>query len=697
MKRTLFFTICAFVFGAFTSCNSEFPEQDWSTPALDGIILSCNVATTDEDPMTWPATTQIGFYCAQTESVNVPLTISASSSGTETAGFNTGIKWANGEHDIFVYYPYESTSGESSIAGNLSNTIASSGDKASLNKQNVYIGTAKCTPEASVGGAEISMIPLFDFCKISLSNTKYAEHDLDKVYLKSNSGKPLCGKWSYDIASSTVTFTEAVDNITINVSNTTLSNVTEDIYFLSYACNALNEECEVEITLAKGQGNVVLQGTVNLTASTTIDLDALKSTAIEDNSINLADLDNDGLIETANCYVAGKHNKTYRFPATVMGNGKALAADNDYTPTAAGSAPGITPTTLSPKSAQVLWQTGSSLITGVKLNNGYVYFNLNGDANGGFIPGNAVIAVYSGDNCTGVILWSWHIWITDADLDSKLQTWKVNSLLSSYSAYQNPQLMDRNLGALSSSDWASSNTNMSKGLNYQWGRKDPFVGPDNSSMTSRVAIQTYDATGKAITNTVAAASTFSNAAAWTHVARQITREDIAKYPMAYVSGASNYFWLTETAHDLWGCPGYEDSKNTIGQKTIYDPCPPGYRVMNGYAMSGVTSTVAGGALANLTHSVQNVATYRTYGEDLKVKCNDTDFATIPASGLIYFEKAQNYFPFDRTGTYGYIWTAKMTSNSKDRAFRVHFDWNNFVAMEAAYASYGHNVRCEKIK
>lgn len=70
-------------------------------------------------------------------------------------------------------------------------------------------------------------------------------------------------------------------------------------------------------------------------------VDSFDEEIAEDDSIDLSDPDGDGVKETANCYVAGAAGRTYRFPATVMGNGYTTPATADYA--GAGIAPGITP------------------------------------------------------------------------------------------------------------------------------------------------------------------------------------------------------------------------------------------------------------------------------------------------------------------------------------------------------------------
>ena len=102
--------------------------------------------------------------------------------------------------------------------------------------------------------------------------------------------------------------------------------------------------------------------------------------------------------ETANCYMintTGEHS----FLATVIGNGQKgiIPGAGFHTESAY----------ISPKSAKLLWQDMDGFIdaSSVRLGtDGRCYYTANKNV------GNAVIAVYSGDNQTGDILWSWHIW-----------------------------------------------------------------------------------------------------------------------------------------------------------------------------------------------------------------------------------------------------------------------------------------------
>lgn len=142
-------------------------------------------------------------------------------------------------------------------------------------------------------------------------------------------------------------------------------------------------------------------------------------------------------------------------------------------------------------------------------------------------------------NSKGTILWSWHIWLAE-------EGWEE-------SVYPNDAgtMMDRNLGA------TTSDTELvgSKGLLYQWGRKDPFLG--SSSMSDPVP----------------AVST----GVWSVSSSEFYNIEEC-VPMVL------YTHLLFNSEDLlWN-----------SNKTVYDPCPAGWRVPDGgddgiWAVAGISS------------------------------------------------------------------------------------------------------------
>lgn len=280
---------------------------------------------------------------------------------------------------------------------------------------------------------------------------------------------------------------------------------------------------------------------------------------------------------TSNCYVVSEAG-SYMFNACVKGNN--------------ATTPGITPTTISPVSAELLWQDyyadGAGIVNDVKYQNGYIYFTT-GET---FHAGNALIAA---KDANGEILWSWHIWCV-----ADLQAHPYNSYETGTEAFR---VLDRNLGAISN-EIGSDNA---LGFYYQWGRKDPFPAaagngdgssrkdsnlafggstPDDYTQAGYTAFM-YDGEGKIINS--------SENMKWSCEIGGKQIEDAVRNPMQFYYQVSYTLtdWLQTPDDNLWGNP-YADGKIYIfdtykateistgeGVKTIYDPCPVGYKVAPG--------------------------------------------------------------------------------------------------------------------
>lgn len=254
---------------------------------------------------------------------------------------------------------------------------------------------------------------------------------------------------------------------------------------------------------------------------------------VEDDSapIDLSEFTDLSETAPANSYVVPAAG-TYKFRADVKGNGAAsLAGVNKDTDVSAIA------------SADLVWASygtstapaATEMIRKIGYQDGYVFFStgLNG-----FREGNAVVAV---KDANGTILWSWHLWFTDDDLEGSAQTYPGGAVF-----------MDRNLGALDD-DTAPDNY----GLLYQWGRKDPFV---NTYYTGITGDRTYPA---AMLGTEVR-----------YADNTKTVAEVAQYPNYYlyssshvINGQNTSEWAADMSANLWG----ED-------KTIFDPCPVGWKV-----------------------------------------------------------------------------------------------------------------------
>ena len=295
----------------------------------------------------------------------------------------------------------------------------------------------------------------------------------------------------------------------------------------NYIClpNGTDFEAGFTIVLKKGDNFVKMAKTekpVNVVRNGILDLGDITEKLVDyvapehHNSIeNAADLSD----VQANCFVISTAG-AYKFPA-VKGNGTETV----------GEVAGV----------ELLWETcnakdaveKNSVIAKVDYEDNWIYFQTSED----LLAGNALIAAL---NANGDILWSWHIWIPKNAFT--VDTFGLSSV----------PMMSRNLGALVDTPDPATGATVdasSAGLYYQWGRKDPFVGYKWGKSSYDVAVS--GKSGRSITKSTT----------------QITLAESIAAPTTMVTFKGD--WMPEHDNTLWGLDG---------DKTIYDPCPAGYRV-----------------------------------------------------------------------------------------------------------------------
>jgi len=304
---------------------------------------------------------------------------------------------------------------------------------------------------------------------------------------------------------------------------------------------------------------------------------------IEGGVVDLVDLSENG---TANSYIISAAG-SYKF-STVKGNGS--------TPVGTVS------------KAEVLWESFGTdvtpnvgdLVKNVKYADGAISF----DTPSAFKEGNAVIAA---KDASGNILWSWHIWLTDQPEE---QVYYNNA----------GTMMDRNLGATS----ATPGDVGALGLLYQWGRKDPFLG--SSSISSSTLAKST------ITWPFRVSSNSTNG----------TIEYATANPTTFIEyNGSNYDWYytgsSTTDNTRW--------TTSATTKSIYDPCPSGWRVPDG-GENGIWSKALGSSLSFTDAFSTNE------GMNFSGKFGSASTIWYPASG--YYEGAGILYD---VGVRGYYWSA----------------------------------------
>ena len=239
----------------------------------------------------------------------------------------------------------------------------------------------------------------------------------------------------------------------------------------------------------------------------------------------------------ANCYVATEPQTRYIFNPMVGGSN----------------------TPLETAEVKLLWQTSSHLIKYVDFRDGMASFYIDEDKDneGKVTPGNALLGAYNAD---GEIIWSWHIWVTN------------NNPADNTMVIGDATMMNVNLGAELNSNGSTDGDVIYKsyGMYYQWGRKDPFVGPKDYKFTGNADDSIYDNIGYNLYLHYAEST-----------AEQGTIEWATANPMTLIKGAKDtaYSWLYDGRDDeLWGA----------GNKSEYDPCPAGWRVADASVFENLT-------------------------------------------------------------------------------------------------------------
>ena len=152
-------------------------------------------------------------------------------------------------------------------------------------------------------------------------------------------------------------------------------------------------------------------------------------------------------------------------------------------------------------------------------------------------------------------------------------------------------------------------------------------------------------------------------------------------PMTYIGSGSGE-WCTGT-----GADESDYTKRWMGsKKTMYDPCPVGYRVPKG-GNDGFWATALGTSSSTSTGTKWDSTTSGRHW----TLADGTTAAWYPAVGCRYYHSGA----FDYVGSYGYYWSASPSPSDSSRAYYLHF--NNGLVSPARdnLRGSGCSVRCVK--
>ncbi|MBR5255794.1 MAG: hypothetical protein IKV62_03355 [Bacteroidales bacterium] len=248
-------------------------------------------------------------------------------------------------------------------------------------------------------------------------------------------------------------------------------------------------------------------------------------------------------------------------------------------------------------------------------------------------PGNAMVVA---KDAAGKILWSWHIWVPATKI-----------VTANFSGVMIKDMMDRNLGALVATTATDEPIDpTSFGMMYQWGRKDPFTAAGALGSSS-------PATYAGVPEEVAPG--------------QITLEESIANPRL-LGHINNGDWCLISNDEYWA----------DAEKTIYDPCPPGYRVSQ-------KNTAAPFWSADL--SAQAGWSINTAAGWLKIGTPDP--AIFPIAG---YRDDYEVGGLAKVGVRTLYWTSQASSEAKGPGADLRSDKGTYVFGSAPKARLG-SVRC----
>jgi len=341
------------------------------------------------------------------------------------------------------------------------------------------------------------------------------------------------------------------------------------------------------------------------------------------------------LAEEANCYMLPLGQTVY-IPVSRVVAGQIAAGNSGFTLSSVSWTAGLLWTT----SSDGLDASGCVQVVSYNTDGGYI------KVTAGTEEGNSVIAMYDTDGTT--ILWSWHIWTTNYNPNTP-SNGTTHTLANSVTSNV---FMDRNLGAAGT---AYSNDNNI--LHYQWGRKDPFP-----------AAGVYDASGASASVDIT-----------TYTAAQALSVSV-QHPFAFILSSAD--WNTSPNDALWG------GASSGATKTIFDPCPAGWRVPSFYKTSTAKSpweylAYSSGAF---TFSSLGYGGIYTTGAGWPFTLNSVSIGFYPAAG--YRDGSSG--ALDGVGSYGAYWSASPNSSN---GYSLYIDSSYVYPSNGGARVHGVSVRC----
>ena len=299
--------------------------------------------------------------------------------------------------------------------------------------------------------------------------------------------------------------------------------------------------------------------------------------------------------------------------------------------------------------------------------------------------GNAVVAVKK----NGITVWSWHLWFAPKDALDKIPVTNHQGVVYNFTketlgwkptqwsgtTYESPRTVKVKVEQTVANNGikqdaviniTQKSSRVWKGVTtlYQFGRKDAFPGVKTSELAANSHFTQYAGDNMSIKNGIQHPDNF------------------------YTSGSS---WSSTpptgyTYNNLWSADNTSTGYyyNSV-IKTVYDPCPIGFKMPANNAFTGFTANGGNGGTMNVD-GTDDRETYRNnFGHNFWTSSSKTATINFPASG----ERNYNGVLYD-VGDEGYYWLA--APYNTDYSFIQNFTWGTVSPMRIEYRTEGMAVR-----
>lgn len=521
MKRYNHFSLLATAVAAALSCTAEqreTPDDEYAGGALTAVLPATKTSIDLSGNVVWNTGDEIMVYSA---SCPGGLKYSTESDQETSGAFNPEGESVTGDK-LYAVYPATAANGEldgESITvdfGGLATQAYSGGLDPTAD-------IAKVPMVAASNGKKLMFSNLCGGIKFRIADWQDAGIMVKSIEIKANGEESLTGAAKVNIADGTYSLTGGKSALTLSFENGVTigagghrDQAQSFIAFLP----AGKYSKGFTFTITDTDGMVYTksaEGEINLTAGVVTPLKPLLLTVYYGKANCVRTATAGDLTIDATPYYSFSDDFTY--------NGTAVTSAN----------PAV--------KAKIVWQhtisSGSGDVIGTPTISGN---ELKVPVKGTY--GNALVAIC---DASDKILWSYHIWVSDME-----EIQYKNDIAGEF------RMMDRNLGALST----KLKDQNAYGCFYQWGRKDPFPRPvpvTRPTSAAKYKNQDVELTG----NTTTTEETGTIGYTLSH-------------PDTRLLDASSWY-KAGMPDGLWGNPK-GDNTGGAGVKTIYDPCPEGYRV-----------------------------------------------------------------------------------------------------------------------